>query len=68
VGVHALFDVGRVFCTNASVCPPEESDTWHHAAGGGIWFSFLGRANTLSITVARSKELTGLYAGAGFMF
>jgi hypothetical protein len=68
VGVHGVFDAGRVFCTNTSVCPPDDSDTWHTAGGGGIWFSFLGRQNTVTLTVARSKELTGLYAGAGFMF
>jgi hypothetical protein len=61
-GVFALGDVGRVFLDG------ESSRRWHRAAGGGVWFSFLNRHNTLSLAVARSEERTGFYVSAGFMF
>jgi len=62
MGLFALGDVGRVFLAG------ETSHKWHTAAGGGVWFSFISRANTLSLAVARSDERTGVYATAGFMF
>jgi hemolysin activation/secretion protein len=62
VGLFALGDVGRVFLKG------ESSRTWHTAVGGGVWLSFLERANTLSLAVARSEERTGLYVSAGFLF
>ena len=61
-GVFGLGDVGRVYLEG------ESSDRWHGAAGGGIWFAFLGRANTLSMAVARGEERTGFYLRAGFGF
>ncbi len=61
-GVFGLGDVGRVFLDG------ESSDRWHGAAGGGIWISFLSRANTLSMAVSRGEERTGLYVKAGFGF
>jgi outer membrane translocation and assembly module TamA len=62
MGLFALGDAGRVFLNG------ETSDKWHYAGGGGVWFSFISRANTLSVAVAGSKERTGLYVNAGFMF
>ena len=62
VGVLGLADAGRVFGHG------ESSNRWHSAAGGGIWLSFLGPANTFSVTLARSDERTGVYARAGFHF
>jgi hypothetical protein len=62
IGALGLADTGRVYARD------EDSDRWHSAAGGGIWLSFLGPANTLSIAMARSAERTGLYIRAGFMF
>lgn len=62
VGIFALADAGRVWVKG------ESSKIWHHAAGGGVWFSFLNRHNMLSLAVARSEERTGLYVDAGFMF
>ncbi|MGH7525873.1 MAG: hypothetical protein ACREMX_04135 [Gemmatimonadales bacterium] len=61
-GVFGLADVGRVYLDG------ESSDRWHGAAGGGIWFAFLNRANTISVALARSSERTGVYIKAGFGF
>jgi surface antigen Omp85-like protein len=61
-GIFGLGDVGRVFLQG------ESSRKWHTAAGGGVWFSFFSRANTLSVAIAKSEERTGLYVDAGFMF
>jgi hypothetical protein len=41
---------------------------WHGAAGGGLWFAFLNRVNTLTIAAARSAERTGIYVRAGFAY
>ena len=61
-GVFGLGDVGRVYLEG------ESSDVWHGAAGGGVWFSFLDRANTMSVAVAKSDERTAVYVRAGFGF
>ncbi len=63
-GVHGLGDVGRVW----SDLDPSGTDDLHTAVGGGIWFSLMGPANTLSFSVANSDENTSLYINAGFMF
>jgi hypothetical protein len=62
VGIFGLADGGRVFLKG------ESSDTWHTAFGGGVWFGFLTRANTVSVAVAASEERTRLYFQAGFGF
>jgi hypothetical protein len=61
-GVFGLGDGGRVWLDG------ESSDQWHTAVGGGIWFAFLNRANTVTVTVAHSKERTGVYVRGGFAF
>jgi hypothetical protein len=61
-GVFGLADAGRVFLSG------ETSDVWHGAAGGGLWFAFLNRVNTLTIAAARSAERTGIYVRAGFAY
>jgi hypothetical protein len=61
-GVFGLADAGRVFVSG------ETSRVWHGAAGGGLWFAFLNRVNTLTLAVARSPEQTGLYVRAGFAY
>lgn len=61
-GVFGLWDTGRVF---------DDADTdssLHNAFGGGVWFAFLDRANTLSVGFASSDEDQGLYVKAGFLF
>ncbi len=62
VGLFALGDVGRVFLEG------ETSDKWHTGVGGGVWASFLGPANTGSISVASSDEGTRVYVVAGLAF
>jgi surface antigen Omp85-like protein len=61
-GVFGLADAGRVFLSG------ETSTVWHGAAGGGLWFAFLNRVNTLTVALARSPEHTGLYVRAGFAY
>ncbi len=62
LGVFGLADAGRVYLAG------ETSDRWHGAAGGGVWFAFLNRGNTLSVAAARSAEGTRIYVRAGFAF
>jgi hypothetical protein len=62
LGLFGLADTGRVFVNG------ESSDRWHSAAGGGFWISALSPANALSIAIAGSREQTGVYIQAGFMF
>lgn len=62
MGMLFFVDAGRVFL------PSEESRQVHAAYGAGLWFSVLGRENTLSISVAHSEEKTGVYVMGGFMF
>lgn len=61
-GVFALADAGRVFS------PGERSTAIHQGFGGGLWIAPLGRSNTLSLAIARSREGSGLYIGSGFPF
>lgn len=61
-GILGLADIGRVFVDG------EDSDEWHAAVGGGIWLGFLGRANAVSIVVAKSEERSRVYVQAGFGF
>jgi hypothetical protein len=62
VGVFAFGDVGRVFEDG------ESSDKWHRGLGGGVWISPLARTNTISFTVADSKEETLVYLMLGFHY
>ena len=62
LGVFGLGDAGRVYVSG------ETSDRWHAAAGGGVWMSFLSRANTLSVAAAHSVEGTRVYVKTGFAF
>jgi len=61
LGVFGLADIGRVYYDG------EDSDKWHTAAGGGIWFAFLDRTSTISVGLAQSVERLGLYISLGFM-
>ncbi len=61
-GAFGLADAGRVFVDG------ESSDTWHTAAGGGVWLSFARPGNLLTLAVAASRERTALYVSAGFAY
>jgi hypothetical protein len=61
-GVFGLADAGRVFLKG------ESSDRWHKAYGGGVWFSWLDRAYSISLAVAKGEERTGFYFQGGFGF
>jgi outer membrane protein assembly factor BamA len=62
IGLFFLGDVGRVYFDG------ENSKKWHSAIGGGLWFSILGRKNTISVSLAKSDERLGLYISGGFSF
>ena len=68
LGLFALSDVGRVFLEG------ETSSRWHNGVGGGVWISFLGPANTLSLAVVRNEvgtsmeQMTTIYVQGGFAF
>ena len=61
-GVFGLADVGRVYADD------EESNAWHSGVGGGVWLAPLLRSNTVSLSVVRSRERTGVYVRSGFAF
>ena len=67
-GLFGLSDIGRVYLEG------ETSNRWHNAVGGGVWISFLGPANTLSLAAVRSElgtgmeQLTIIYIQGGFAF
>lgn len=61
-GVFALTDFGRVFLDG------EESQTWHKASGGGLFFSVVDMSTVFSLAVAKSEEHTSVYFKAGFSF
>jgi len=62
MGIFGLSDIGRVYLEG------ENSDTWHSAVGGGLWFSFLEGTYTFSIATASSEEELSIYVRAGFFF
>ncbi len=63
-GILGAADIGRVFFDG----DPDAADTWHTAFGGGVWFSFLNRSQSLSATVVNGDDLTGVYVRAGLHF
>jgi outer membrane protein assembly factor BamA len=62
LGIFGMFDTGRVFLDG------ESSTTWHNAAGGGLWMSFIDPANTMSLSVANSEEDTRVYVHLSMSF
>lgn len=56
-GVLGLADFGRVYVDGRS------PGGWHAGFGGGVWFSVLDAAGSVSLAVARGRERTALYAG-----
>ncbi len=62
MGVFGLADAGRVWVAG------ESSTHWHKAFGGGLWFNYLNRRNTMSLALARGDGRTAFYVRSGFMF
>jgi len=60
-GLLAFADHGRVWV------PGEESDTWHHGYGGGLWFLPFNKM-ALTATYGVSKEDKLISIKAGFQF
>jgi hypothetical protein len=44
------------------------SSLWHKTFGGGLWFAYLNRRNTISLSLARGEGRTAFYLRSGFMF
>jgi len=61
-GLLGFGDLGRVYLNG------ETSNKWHDGYGGGLWFAWLDRANTLSVSYARSERRNAIYFKAGFAF
>lgn len=60
-GVLAFVDNGRVWM------PREQSDTWHHGYGGGLWFLPFNKIS-MTATYGVSKEEKLVSISAGFLF
>ncbi len=61
-GIFGIADAGRVYLEG------ESSDTWHTGVGGGVWFAFLERANTVTVAVVGGDDRAALYFRAGFAY
>lgn len=61
IGIMAFNDLGRVWQEG------ENSSTWHHGAGGGLWFAPFNMA-VISTEVGTSTEETLFYLRLGFLF
>ena len=61
-GVLGFADTGRVWLEG------EDSNRWHKGYGGGLWFAWLDRGNTVSASFARSDGQNAVYVHAGFAF
>jgi hypothetical protein len=61
-GVFGFGDGGRAYLAR------ESSSKWHYGVGGGLWFAWLDRSNTLSASYARSERNNAFYVRAGFAF
>jgi hypothetical protein len=61
IGIMGHYDVGRVWLEN------EESDLWHNAYGGGVYFDILGFI-TLNATYSIADDGEALLVQGGFLF
>jgi hypothetical protein len=61
-GIFGFGDGGRVYLEG------ESSNKWHYSVGGGLWFAWLDRSNTVSFSFARSEGRNAGYVKAGFAF
>jgi hypothetical protein len=61
-GLLGFADTGRVYLEG------ETSDQWHTGYGGGLWFAWLDRANTLSFSYGRAEGHSSISFRGGFGF
>lgn len=61
-GISGFAETGRVFVDS------EESNRWHNAIGGGLWFSIIKPEYLVSFNLASSKDEVVFYMTLGFMF
>jgi hypothetical protein len=61
-GLYALGDAARIYAKG------ESSNRWHTAVGGGLWFAFLDRKSTMTVTYAASQGRARVYLQAGFHY
>ncbi len=64
LGVFGVADAGRVYFDG----DPAGADEWHTGFGGGLWWAFINRLQTLSVAIVNGDDRTGVYVTAGFMF
>ncbi|NNF12917.1 MAG: BamA/TamA family outer membrane protein [Gemmatimonadetes bacterium] len=62
IGMYGLGDAGRVWSLG------EQSDTWHTALGGGIFFGLPDRSEVVRLAVAWGEDRTAFMAGLGFIY
>ncbi|MGD1044119.1 MAG: BamA/TamA family outer membrane protein [Bacteroidota bacterium] len=62
VGISGFAETGRVFING------EQSNRWHNAIGGGMWFSIIKPEYLVSFSLASSKDEVAFYTTLGFMF
>jgi Omp85 superfamily domain len=62
LGLMGFYDIGRVYLDG------ESSDTWHHGAGGGLFYVTPGRHSLFSLQYARSEGNSAFYIRAGLKF
>ncbi|MEM7108625.1 MAG: BamA/TamA family outer membrane protein [Bacteroidota bacterium] len=70
VGIHGLFDIGRVWTDQEDVEFRDDSiSTWHRGFGGGFWLSpFLGQIVLSSEIAFNDEEDSAFYVRVGFLF
>jgi hypothetical protein len=61
-GISGFSETGRVFFDD------EQSNRWHSAIGGGVWFSIIKPEYLISFSLARSEDEVAFYTTLGFMF
>ena len=66
-GIFGFYDGGRVFL-NGEPSPVPGTKSWHSGVGGGVWLSFLSRANVVTGAIGHSTEGSRVYVGLGFAY
>lgn len=64
LGILGAADVGRVFYDGDAA----GTDLWHNGVGGGIWLSLMDRIQTVSLSIIKGEDVTGVYFRAGLLF